>query len=161
MVDRNPYNAGVGGSNPSPPTTRTSRSTHAFEVFGDANGRSARREIQQKSNMRREFGLLRVTCLTSSTPASTHRTPGTRRQHLGIRQLGGDPEVPTGPVARRSTTRRADLRRPRQGCYLATAEGGPGSQLTPWKVPSVESFEKQAERIEVLAEAISEAEDIT
>jgi hypothetical protein len=53
------YNAGVGGSNPSPPTTRTSRSVHAFEVFGEANRRSARREIQQKSNMRLQFHSVR------------------------------------------------------------------------------------------------------
>ena len=51
------YNAGVGGSNPSPPTTRTSRSTPLFDVSGDANRRSARREIQQKSNIRSRFFL--------------------------------------------------------------------------------------------------------
>ncbi len=46
------YNAGVGGSNPSPPTTRTSRSTVIFIIFPDANMCSSGREIQQKSNMR-------------------------------------------------------------------------------------------------------------
>ena len=50
------YNAGVGGSNPSPPTTRTSRSTVVFDDLQHANVCSSGREIQQKSNVRTPFG---------------------------------------------------------------------------------------------------------
>jgi hypothetical protein len=49
------YNAGVGGSNPSPPTKRKTGQTAVFDDLPHANVCSNGREIQQESNMRTRF----------------------------------------------------------------------------------------------------------
>src|SRR5918996_5723863 len=55
VCDLCPYNAGVGGSNPSPPTKRKTWSMTVFDDLRYANGCSSDREIQQKSNIRAMF----------------------------------------------------------------------------------------------------------
>lgn len=41
--------------------------------------------------------------------------------------------------------------------YTAPFDAVRAGQLVPWKVPSVESFQQQADRLNVLAEAIEQA----
>src|ERR687895_214332 len=67
------YNAGVGGSNPSPPTTRKRRPTRVFGVSSDANIRSTRREIQQKSNTRSDFARESEVDITGNPTKSNAR----------------------------------------------------------------------------------------